>query len=289
MPYLSMIDIGHNNLTCLPYNAFNNLLHLDVLRFDSNNLSTIELWMFQGKKIIGYHSNPIERFSNNFNVDLSNLPNRPLTLGHLPFYPNINFDDTVFEMYNRCVEIHNIPNFNKTYTASLTLVILSITGYLMPIFSGCTCDKYYFYRAAFAAKIYLNDNFFFKWICFGDKLPFAQKCNYQSSANFENVIPRLCKINDSELGKVPVYVESSLCGMVMNMFILQFTMTSIYLVGTDYNYYDGYNRNEYSNYDEYNRIGYNDYNRTFYNNHIVNYYSNNDKYDNEFSTYSSNS
>jgi hypothetical protein len=214
MHSLDVVYLSNNQLTCLSYDAFNNISRLTSLWFDRNNLRTIELWMFQMELFINALSNPIERFSNYFNVDLSDLQYIPSFDINNSRYPNINFDDTVFEMYNRCAEVHDIPNFNTTASPRITLIILSILDYPKTFYFQCTCDKYYFYRVAFATQEYLYDDFFFNWTCPGDTLRFAEKCNYQSSANFLNVIPRLCKINGSEPGVVPVYANSSHCGMV---------------------------------------------------------------------------
>lgn len=220
MSSLEYIDLSANNLSCLPYNAFNNVSNLHTLNVDFNSLTTIELWIIQVQTQVNYQFNKINRFSNDFNVDLSDLQTRNLptiiTFGN----PAIDFDDTVYEMYNRCAEVHNTLNFSETYAPTLTRAILSIIGYTQPFHHDCSCNKYYFYRSALAVYGNSNDSFFSNWICSGDSIPFIQKCNNRSSANFINVVPRLCKINHFESGNVPVYANSSYCGLVNQLYEL---------------------------------------------------------------------
>jgi Leucine-rich repeat (LRR) protein len=226
MSSLQYIDLSANNLSYLPYNAFKNVSHLHTLNVHSNSLTTIELWTIQVQTHVNYQFNKINRFSNYFNVDLSDLQFRNLPTIILSRDSEIYFDDTVYEMYNRCVEVNSRSNFSETYAPTLTLAILTIIGYTQPFYHNCTCDKYYFYRSAFAAEGHSDDNFFSNWICPSDSIPFIQKCNNQSSAKFIDVIPRLCKINDSEPGIVPVCANSSHCGLVVTTTPITFTTTT---------------------------------------------------------------
>jgi hypothetical protein len=207
MPLLEYVYLWSNRITTLPYNAFNNVSHIRIFNLEDNFLSTIELWIIQVREKVFYRSNRINRFSNIYNVDLSHLQSRKIPKIYIDNNPQINFDDTVFEMYNRCAEIHNIENFSTTYAPTLTLAILSIINNAtsaLPFYSKCTCDQYYFYRAVFATQ----NGSFSNWTCPTDSIPFVQKCNYRSSANFNAVVPRLCKIDNSEPGCVPVYAVS---------------------------------------------------------------------------------
>jgi len=214
MSSLQYIHLSTNKLSCLPYNAFNNVSNLHILNVDFNSLTTIELWTIQVKDQVNYQFNKINRFSNYFNVDLSDLQIKNLPTILVFGNPAIDFDDTVYEMYNRCAEVQNTLNFSQAYAPTLTRAILSIIRYTQPIYQSCTCNKYYFYRSALTVDGHSDDNFFSNWICPGDSIPFIQKCNNRSSANFISVVPRLCKINDIEPGSVPVYANSSDCGLV---------------------------------------------------------------------------
>jgi hypothetical protein len=223
MPLLEYVYLQSNNLANLPYNAFNNISHIRILNIAENYLSTIELWTIQIRQQVHYQSNRINRFSNHYNVDLSHLQIRKIPMFNIGQNPQIHFDDTIFAMYNRCAEVHNIPNFFKTYIPTLTLAVLSImntTNYAQPFYVKCTCDQYYFYQTAFAIKGYPNDETFENWKCGEDSKLFVQKCNYQSFANFHSVIPRFCKIHDSEPGYVPTYVENSTIVSVLTSIVL---------------------------------------------------------------------
>lgn len=210
MPLLENVYLRSNKLTDLPYDIFNNVSHLRILNVSRNYLSTIELWTIQIQDKVDYQSNRINRFSNKYNVDLSHLQTRKIPKFYIDGNPQIQFDDTIFAMYNRCAEVHNIPNFFTTYTPTLTLAVLSIIknkNYVKPFYKNCSCDQYYFYRTAFAIEGYPNSDSSESWICQGHSIPFIQQCNNRSSADFTSVIPRLCKIDDAEPGNVPVYAS----------------------------------------------------------------------------------
>lgn len=201
---LENVYLQSNKLIDLPYDIFNNISNLRSLNISRNYLSTIELWTIQIREKVDYQSNKINGFSNQYNVDLSHLQTRELPIFYTDKNFKIQFNDTIFEMYNRCAEVHN-----TLYTPTLTRAVLSIiknADYLQTFYKNCSCDKYYFYRTAFLIEGYLIKNQSFEnWICPGHSIPFIQKCNNQSSANFSQVIPRICKIDDSESGNVPVY------------------------------------------------------------------------------------
>jgi hypothetical protein len=210
MPLIENIYLCSNNLTDLPYDIFSDVSHLHTLDVARNYLTTIELWTIQIRDKVDYQSNRINRFSNEYNVDLSYLQTQQIPTFYMDGNPQIQFDDTIFEIYNRCAEVHNIPNFARTYVPTLTLAVLSIIkskNYVQPFYKSCSCDQYYFYQTAFAIEGYPNNCSSDSWICSGHSIPFIQQCNYRSSANFMDVIPRLCKIDSFESGDVPVYTQ----------------------------------------------------------------------------------
>ncbi len=214
MVFLEKLNVMLNQLTCLPYNTFSNISQLHQLEISFNNLTSIELWIIQIQDKVDLKYNSIDRFSNYFKVDLSGLQSRKIPKIDMSGNPEIYFDDTVFEMYNRCAEVHNIPNFITSYAPALTLGILSFIHNTVPFYSECACNKFHFYRTALAVRISSNASYFSTWICPGDIIPFVQKCNNRSSANSINALPRLCKIDQSELGYIPVYANSKYCGVV---------------------------------------------------------------------------
>jgi len=210
MPSIENVYLCSNNLTDLPYDIFSNVSHLRILDVAHNYLTTIELWTIQVQDKVDYRSNRIDGFSNQYNVDLSYLQTEQLPKFYMDGNPQIQFDDTIFAMYNRCEEVHNIPNFSRTYIPTLTLAVLSIIkseNYAQTFYDSCSCDQYYFYQTAFAIEGYPDNSPYDAWICPGHSIPFIQQCNHRSSANFNDVIPRLCKIDSSEPGNVPVYTQ----------------------------------------------------------------------------------
>jgi len=187
---------------------FNNISNIRILNVAKNCLSTIELWTVQIQYEVDYRSNRINRFSNKYNVDLSHLQTRDIPMFYIDKNLQIQFDDTIFAMTNRCAEVHNIPNFRTTYIPTLTLAVLAIiknTTYGQPFYKKCLCEQFYFYQTAFAIEGYPNNASAESWICPSHSIPFIQHCNNRSFANFIGAIPRLCKIHDSEPGIVPVY------------------------------------------------------------------------------------
>jgi Leucine-rich repeat (LRR) protein len=242
MPLLEHIYLSSNDLTDLRYDTFNHLSHLRNLDVARNSLRTIELWTVQIEDTVNYQFNRIDRFSNKYNVDLSQIQSETIpefyTYGNL----RIQFDDTIFAMYNRCAEVHNSGN-----RPILTLSVLSIiedTNDEQPFYQSCSCDQYYFYRTAFTIREYLNNSSFDHWICPGHSIPFIQHCNNRSSANFIDVLPRLCKIDESEPGEIPVFVsEPQFVSILKSYVLLKNTFVS-----DDYNS-NWVNDTNYNNYD----------------------------------------
>ncbi len=208
MPLLEYISLSNNNLIDLPYDIFHNVSYLRTVNVARNNLRTIELWTIHIQDTVDYRGNSINRFSNKYNIDLSHLQTLDIPTFSIDRHVQIQFDDTIFAMYNRCAEVHNIPNFFNTYIPTLTRAVLSIiknTDKGQSFYIRCSCDQYYFYQTAFAIDRHPTNDSFENWKCPGHSITFVRKCNNRSSARFKDVIPRLCKIDNSELGYVPVY------------------------------------------------------------------------------------
>jgi hypothetical protein len=204
------IDLSSNNLTDLRYDTFNNLSYLHSLDISRNSLTTIELWTVQVEHRVNYQFNKIEGFSNKYNADLSQIQSEEIPEFILDKGLQIQFNDTIFAMYNRCAEIRDMPGFSKSYVPTLTLALLSIlemTNDVQTFYQECKCEKYYFYRAAFAIQGYPDRSTPDTWICPGQSIPFIQHCNNRSWANFERVVPRLCKIRESEPGVIPKFAS----------------------------------------------------------------------------------
>ena len=211
LSFLEHLDLSSNRLTNLPYHIFHNLSHLRTLDVSNNFLTTIELWTVLIQDTVNYASNKIDRFSNEYNVDLSQYSVRKPPQFNVDKIARIGFDDTIFSMYNRCTEVHRMPDFSTKYTPTLTLAVLSILKLdsdKIPFYYDCSCDRFHFYRTALAIESYPNNAFPETWICSRPSTTFIQKCNNRSSADFNRVIPRLCKIDQSELGQVPVYAQN---------------------------------------------------------------------------------
>lgn len=209
MPKLRVIYLGNNKLTCIPNTMFYNISNVQLLDVSSNNLISFELWLLPIKYMINYTNNPVTHFTNDYNVDLSTYQSNVTT--RIDFSSNIqrkieiDFDDRIFPMYNCCKEIHS------TDTSKFIQAVLTMFRTNPRVFKfNCSCNQYYLqkHNAIF-------NNFDFSTLSCGNlNQTFHEMCSNQSSFDFMNVIPRFCRINQSEQGIVPIYMESGLCSSV---------------------------------------------------------------------------
>jgi len=203
MRFLKVINLSKNYLNSIPNTMFYNISNIEYLYVASNYLTTFELWLMEVKNQIDYSNNPVTRFTNYYNVDLSNFQSNLSNTFRILFNSistKIDFDDSVIEMYNRCGEI------TSTYTKSLmqAISIIDQTGLLR---WRCSCEQYYLQQ--YIVSIVHGDDFSI-WKCPNSTDTFRETCSNHSSFNVTNIKPRLCKINDSEPGHVPEYMEPEL-------------------------------------------------------------------------------
>lgn len=216
LSFLEHLDLSSNQLTNIPYHIFHNLSHLRSLDVSKNHLTTMELWTVLIRDTVNYASNKIDRFSNEYNVDLSQFSVREPPEFIIDKADRIRFDDTIFSMYNRCAEVHRMPDLPPIVTLAV-LSILRIDPGKQPFYYDCSCERFHFYQTALAMEGYPGNANAETWICSRHSITFVQKCNNRSSVDFTRIIPRLCKIDQSEPGEVPVYARyPSSVSMPMN-------------------------------------------------------------------------
>lgn len=192
---LKKINLSKNELTFIPYSMFYNISNIEEFDVSFNNLTTFELWLIQVKTLVDYSNNRVTQITNENEVDLSEYQSnitKHIVLNNTG--TRIEVYDNLFEMYNRCTEIHDESN------RILMKAIKQISDFNSPLLVwNCSCERYYF-------QIYLVSINYPKnistWICNKDPRIYIEKCNYQSSFNFETTKPRLCKINGSNLNVV---------------------------------------------------------------------------------------
>ncbi|CAF4181378.1 unnamed protein product [Rotaria sp. Silwood2] len=189
---LKSIYLSNNNLTSIPYRMFYDISYIENLDVSSNHLTTFELWLIQIKNVINYSNNQVIRFTNNYNVDLSNYQSditQQILLRNTQ--TKINFDDSIFEMYNRCVEI------NSTNNRILMKAIKTIHENNLGLLNwNCSCERYYLQQYIVSID---STNNFTTWSCDQDQtIIYSKKCNNESSFNSTNSNPRLCELKQSK-------------------------------------------------------------------------------------------
>ncbi|CAF0937390.1 unnamed protein product, partial [Adineta steineri] len=188
---LKSINLSQNKISSIPNSMFYNISNIEIFDVSSNNLATFELWLIQIKDLIDYSNNRITHFTNEKNVDLSNYQSEITTK---IFFNNtgtkIDFDDGIFEMYNRCGEI------NSTYTQYLMKTIQRIHE-MNPNLLNWNCSCKYYHLQKYMISIDSNKNLSL-WNCpFEQVIDYDKKCQCQSSFNSESV--KRCQIKDWEL------------------------------------------------------------------------------------------
>ncbi|CAF0883524.1 unnamed protein product [Adineta steineri] len=188
---LKSINLSQNKISSIPNNMFYNISNIEIFDVSSNSLTTFELWLIQIKDLIDYSNNRITHFTNEKNVDLSNYQSEITTK---IFFNNtgtkIDFDDGIFEMYNRCGEI------NSMYTQYLMKTIQKIHE-MNPNLLNWNCSCKYYHLQKYMISIDSNKNLS-SWNCpFEHVIDYDKKCQCQSSFNSESV--KLCQIKDWEL------------------------------------------------------------------------------------------
>jgi hypothetical protein len=192
MSKLKVINFAGNHLINIPYEMFYDISNIEYLDVFSNHLTTFELWLIKIKTTINYLNNPVIRFTNNYNISLSEYQSsitKTILLNNGGI--KIDFDDGLFEMFNRCGEV------NSTYTPILKEAIAIIDDNNPGLLNWkCSCEQYYL-REYFESIKHGND--FSTWICpDGLDIIYHEMCSNKSSFNVTNIKPRLCKINQLE-------------------------------------------------------------------------------------------
>jgi hypothetical protein len=192
MPKLTEINFARNQLISIPPKMFYNISNIESFDVFLNNLTAFELWLIQIKTSINYLQNPVIRLTNNYRVDLSKYqssitPKILLNNGGM----QIDFDDSLFEMFNRCCEI------NSKYTPIVKKAIAIIDDNNPGLLNWkCSCEQYYLREYVISIK---PEKDFSTWICEdGQNITYREMCQNKSSFNVANVEPRLCKINPLE-------------------------------------------------------------------------------------------
>ena len=214
MVNLKNLYLQLNRLTEIPGNAFNNISSFEIINFSHNQLTTLELWALEVKTRADFSNNQISTITNTyfFNKVLKRTIEQYVDISNNA--PTINFTDAVYEMYNQCNEV-----YQWYFTDSQNLTPPDFTWKLSYINFGttqinCSCDQAYFLRILHDSQyansralpienatcsnssLNANDTFLLNSSCASPIFV------TNSTVDFSQVYPRLCKINENEAGEL---------------------------------------------------------------------------------------
>lgn len=221
MPNLKTMNFSTNKLTEIPANAFFNISLIDTIDFSYNQLTTLELWALEVISTANFQNNQISTITNKYFFDtFLNTSNTP-TIYLSGNSATINFTDTVYEMYNQCSEVRRwyFPNSQPLDPPLFTRKLAQIDFGTTQI--NCSCAQIYFLtlledgygdieglptstpiRTATCAtnsESPSNTTFFFNYTCISTDI--------NSTADFSQVYPKLCKIFPDEEGNITQIVN----------------------------------------------------------------------------------
>ena len=209
---LENLYFQHNRLTEVPLDAFKNIERLQVFNFSNNNLSSIELWTFLINGSVDFRNNAITTVTNNGNFDFSGKKVQSDNV-YLSGNGPLSLNDGVYEMYGTCSEIQFYLNdTDLTPPPDFTFGLFQIDYGTTRL--ECSCDVYYLINIGpwYSGDIFASGYLILNASCVeGNQtlFEFNTKSCVSSSTNFSTLVPRLCKINDSEPGSIPVFVASA--------------------------------------------------------------------------------
>ena len=218
MPLLRVLNISRNGLTRVSSSMFFDISQLEKLDLSSNQLTSFELWLIQVKYLINYANNSVTHFSNDCNVDLSNL-NSSITEVILfkddqsgrsseDEQQMIHITDAIFEMSNRCNETQSsTPESSKALLQMIDQITDQSAGLLD---LNCSCDQFYIIEHIYRK---FNNGDFNTYRCNKKQADdtYVNICQNRSSIAVENIIPRFCRIHADEPGNVPTFADFDLC------------------------------------------------------------------------------
>ncbi|CAF3498111.1 unnamed protein product [Rotaria socialis] len=225
MPNLANLYFQQNQLTDIPVTAFNNISTLEIIDFSYNQLTTFELWALDVKTKADFRNNQISTITNKYFYTsfLQRFMQQGVFLSNNS--AQINFTDAVYEMYDQCNEVYMwlFSNGNITQLQWFTVKMASLNFGTTTV--KCSCDQAYF-LSLLSASTYLDiRNFSIEnAMCANDSLSvndttlIGSSCDtplhpVNSTVNFTQVYPRLCKIvevDDGHLTPIPNTVLPSL-------------------------------------------------------------------------------
>lgn len=232
MPSLKNLYFEYNQLSEIPANAFNNISLLEIIDFSHNQLTTFELWTLDVKTKVDLSNNNITTITNKYFY--TNILNRPIAqaINLTNNGPTINFTDAVYEMYNQCDEAYRwyftaMSNITEPwFTVKMTYIDFGTTTI------NCNCDQSYFLhilRSSHYAtgtslpistatcsnfSLNTNDTTFLNSSCV------AGMFDNNSTVNFSQIYPRLCKIAPDEEGVLTntTMIAPPLLNVVRNLY-----------------------------------------------------------------------
>ncbi|CAF1544946.1 unnamed protein product [Rotaria magnacalcarata] len=215
MPNLINLYFQHNQLIDIPVTAFINISSLEIIDFSYNQLTTFELWALDVKTKADFRNNQISTITNKYFY--TTFAKRFMQQG--VFLSNnraqINFTDAVYEMYNQCNEVYMWLFSNSNNLTELqwfTVKMADINFGTTEI--SCSCDQAYFLsllsdsrylnirnlsiESAMCANdsLSVNDTILINSSCASPPHP------VNSTVNFTQVYPRLCKIIEVDSGQL---------------------------------------------------------------------------------------
>lgn len=208
MPRLRILRISRNGLTRVSSSWFSHISQLEQIDLSSNQLTSFELWLIQVKYLINYANNSVSHFSNDCNVDLSNLnSNITEVIIFTDDRQKIHITDAIFAMSNRCNEtLSSTPESSKALLQMIDQID-NQSGDLLDL--NCSCDQFYIIEHIYRKS---NGDDFNAYRCDQQaNEPYVNICGNRSSIAVQNIIPRFCRIHDDEPGNVPAFADFDLC------------------------------------------------------------------------------
>ena len=210
---LKNVRFHHNQLRSLSSKAFSSASTLDNIDFSYNQFTNFELWTFLVQQTVNFTNNQITTITNNdyINMPLNSTSSRTILLnGNGPI---LQLTDAIYVMYDACDEITNTtvteePIQNLIPMISFALAFMQLGSTRL----NCSCDQYYISQlvssivggpSANSAIPLYNTNCsdgvaFYASSCVNNQLP------RNSTVDFTQVNPRLCKIFPDETGQLTI-------------------------------------------------------------------------------------